>query len=294
MTGFGRSELKSSHGLIRVEVKSTNHKILEVSLRIPSHLNEFEEAARRLVADRIRRGKITLSAQGPDPSSYSARLVLNEPLAREVADKIKRLKKMLGLKLGAVDEDFTLREVLHYPDVLTKDTSSEKNNLFFKNFGRAVILALENLKHSREQEGLALKKDFLNRIGEIRKGVRVIERRLPAIEKEFRKRLGQKTKKLLPEGIAPDRERLTLETAQYLKNSDISEEVTRLKSHLGTLEKTLGEDGEIGRKIDFIGQEMIREANTVGAKSSDVGIAGRVIEIKSAIEKIREQSQNVE
>lgn len=293
MTGFGRSELKSAHGLIRVEVKSTNHKFLEVSLRLPSHLNEFEEPVRRLVAQRIRRGKITLSAQSPDPSSFSASLVLNEPLAREVAGKIRRLKGVLKMTSGAAADDFVLREVLHYPDVLSKD-ASEKTGLFFKQLGKAVELAVQNLKHSRLEEGRTLKKDFLKRLREIKKSAAAIEKRLPILAKEFRKYLDQKSKELLPSGVGPDRERLTLETALYLKNSDISEEVTRLKSHLDALGRALNEDGELGRKIDFIGQEMIREANTIGAKSSDVLIANHVIEIKSAIEKIREQSQNVE
>ena len=294
MTGFGRSELESSHGLIRVEVKSTNHKFLEVSLRLPGHLNEFEEPVRRLVSQKVRRGKITLSAQSPDPSAFSARLVLNEPLAKEVAGKIRRLKGVLKLKAASLDENFILREVLHYPEVLAKDLSSEKTTLFFKELGRAVALALENLKRSRLGEGQALKKDFLKHLVEIRKSAAIIGRRLPAIAKEFRKVLNRKAKELLPESVTPDCERLTLETALYLKNSDISEELTRLKSHLDTMQKALGEDAELGRKLDFIGQELIRETNTIGAKATDVLIADHVIRIKSAIEKIREQAQNVE
>ena len=294
MTGFGRSELKSSHGLIRVEVKSTNHKFLEVSLRLPSHLNEFEEPVRRLVSQKMRRGKITLSAQSPDPSAFSARLVLNEPLAKEVAGKIRRLKSALSLKTASADENFILREVLHYPEVLAKDTSSEKTALFFKELGRAVTLALENLKRSRLEEGKALQKDFLKHLADIRKSTAQIQRRLPALAKEFRKNLDQKAKELLPAGVAPDRARLTLEAALYLKNSDISEELTRLKSHLDAMQRAFRENAELGRKLDFIGQELIREANTIGAKSSDVRIADHVIRIKSAIEKIREQAQNVE
>lgn len=294
MTGFGRSELKSSHGLIRVEVKSTNHKFLELSLRIPSHLSEFDEPVRRLVAQKIRRGKISLSAQAPDPSVYSARLHLNEPFAREVADKIKRLKRTLKLGSNDLDENFILREVLHYPEVLAKDPSVEKTAIFFKDLARVVTMAVKNLKESRLAEGRALKKDFLTRIGQMRKSVRAIERRLPVFAKDFRKHLDQKSREFLPDAMVPHRERLTLETALYLKNSDISEEVTRLKSHLDALQKALNEDGELGRKIDFIGQEMIREANTIGSKSSDGVVVQQVIEIKSAIEKIREQSQNVE
>ena len=293
MTGFGRSELKGTHGLIRAEIKSVNHKFLELSLRLPGHLNDFEEAVRRLVAQKIRRGKITLSVQSPDPSVFTARLVLNEPLAKEVAGKIRRLKKALKIKEGG-DENFILKEALHYPEVLTKDHASEKSGAFWKSLSRAVDLALENLKNSRADEGLALKKDFLKQLAVIQKAAAKVEKRIPALAKEFRKNLEKKVSEFLPETIVADRERLTLETAHYLKNSDIAEEVTRLKSHLDGMKRALSEDGELGRKIDFIGQEMMREANTMGAKSSDVRTAGLVIQIKSAIEKIREQSQNVE
>ena len=125
------------------------------------------------------------------------------------------------------------------------------------------------------------------------KSLKVIEKRLPVVEKEDKKTLEKKTKELLKNGQV-DHERLTLEVALYVKNSDISEEVTRLKSHMDAMKKTLRESGELGRKIDFIGQEMYRESNTMGAKSNDVLIANQVIQIKSAIEKIREQAQNVE
>lgn len=293
MTGFGRSEFKVSHGLIRAEIKSINHKFLEVSLRLPGHLNEFEEAVRRLVAQKIRRGKITLSVQAPDPSVGTVRLVLNQALAKEVADKIRQLKKTLRIKKGG-DENFILKEALHYPEVLTKDHAGEKSGAFLKSLSRAVELALENLKGSRAAEGRALKKDFLKQLAVIQKAVTMVEKRIPALAKEFRKNLEKKAFEFLPKNIAVDRERLTLEAALYLKNSDIAEEATRLKSHLDAMKKALGEEGELGRKIDFIGQEMIREANTMGAKSSDVLIANLVIQIKSAVEKIREQSQNVE
>ena len=294
MTGFGRAELKTAHGLIRVEAKSTHHKFLDLSLRLPNSLAEHEEAVRRVVALGIRRGKITLSVQSPDPSIFSARLVLNEALAGEVADKIKRLKKILKINGASSEEGFILREVLRYPEVLAKDYSSEKKGLFFKELDQAVRAALKNLEASKLQEGRALKKDFMKRLAEIKKAVSGVEKRIPAMGREFKKSLEKKAKALMPDAVQPDRERLTLETALYLKNSDISEEVTRLKSHVDAMKKAFGDTGELGRKIDFIGQEMIREANTIGAKSSDVLIANDVIQIKSAIEKIREQSQNVE
>lgn len=297
MTGFGRHELKSSHGPIRVEIKTVNHKFLEISSRFPGHLAEFEEPVRKMISQELRRGKINLFVAGPDPAVFSSHLMLNEKLALEVFHKIQRLKNILNLKAlssgSAADQSLILREVLHTPDVLTRDASSGGQALFLKDIQKAVSGALESLKKSRLLEGKALEKDLRGRISEIEKSLKAIEKRIPVLSKEYKKYLEGKVKEFIKSGEI-DHERLTLEVALYVKNSDISEEVTRLKSHISAMRKTLSESQEIGRKIDFMGQEMQREANTMGAKSSDVEIAKCVIEIKSSIEKIREQSQNVE
>lgn len=301
MTGFGRSEFKSAEGHIRVEIKTVNHKFLEISARIPGHLTEFEDLIRKSVGREISRGKVNLFISSPDPAVFSSRLLLNENLAREVAHKIGRLKTLL--KLSVKDDSLILREVLRTPDLFVKDASSGRRRLFSKDLLRAVDLALESLEQSRILEGKALGKDLRGRLAEIQKALRVIEKRLPALGREYKKSLEGRLKEFLPAkgGSAAggkngevDRGRLTVEVAQYLKNSDISEEVTRLKSHLQAMGKTLWESGEVGRKVDFIAQEMTREANTMGAKSGDAAISARVIQIKGTIEKIREQAQNVE
>jgi uncharacterized protein (TIGR00255 family) len=291
MTGFGQAELKSPSGSIRVELKSTNHKFLEISTRLPGHLAEQEEELRKRIATRLNRGKIFVFASAPDPAVYSSRLVLNEALAKEVSQKARRVQKLLGLK--DVSEDAMLREVLRYPDVLTKDTSAERAGADGKRLARVVDQALANLDRSRAAEGQALLKDLKNRVREVRAALSAIEKRLPAIAREFKRTLEKRSQEFLKNGET-DRDRMTQEVAQYLKSADISEEVTRLTSHLDAMAKTLSEKGELGRKIDFIAQEMTRETNTIGAKSSDVAIAEQVIRIKAAIEKIREQAQNVE
>lgn len=295
MTGFGRSELKIPGGTIRVEIKTTNHKFLETSCRLPGHLSEYEDTVRKKISQDLRRGKINLFLSAPDPSIFSAKLVLNEPLAREVCGKIKKLRGVLKMKPepGESESNFLLREVLRYPDVLTRDVSSNGRGHFQKDLEKAVGAALQNLARSRTQEGAALTKDLLKRAAEILLSVKAIEKRLPEIQKEVRKSLEKKARELLKDGQI-DRERLTSEATLYAKNGDISEEVTRLKTHVDAMKKALKESGEVGRKIDFLGQEMTREANTMGAKSNDVAIANHVIHIKSTIEKIREQAQNVE
>ncbi|MBI4352484.1 MAG: YicC family protein [Candidatus Omnitrophica bacterium] len=296
MTGFGRSELKFSHGHIRAEVKTTNHKYLEVSSRLPGHLGEYEEAMRRAVAQEVRRGKVLVFVSCPDPSVLASRLALNESLAKELFQKRERLRQVL--KLGGrspepLPAEAVLREILHYPDVLTRETSYDEKASFSNGLMKAVALALKSLTRSREQEGRALLKDFLGRLSEIQRSVRAIEKRIPAVAGEYKRSLENRMKEFIKDGKI-DSERLTLEVALYVKNSDISEEITRLKSHLDGMKIALREGGELGRKIDFIAQEMTRESNTMGAKASDAAIAAEVIKIKSAIEKIREQAQNVE
>jgi len=297
MTGFGRSELKSKQGHIKAELKTSNHKFLEISSKLPNHLAEFEEGLRKIVSQELRRGKINLFISAPDFSTFSSRLVLNETLAKEVSQNITRLKKVLKLKgaptTGASEEAMRLREVLHYPDVLVRDISSNRQGLFFKDLEKVLRLALQKLKVSRAIEGKALENDLRKRLGEMKRSLQALEKRIPLVAREYKRTLQGKIKEFLKNGEVSS-DRLTQEVALFVKNADISEEVTRLKSHLQAMLRTLTESGELGRKIDFIAQEMYREANTMGAKSNDVTMANQVIQIKSAIEKIREQAQNVE
>ena len=296
MTGFGRSELKSRTGFIRVELKSVNHKFLEVSPRLPMHLGEYEDQVRRVVSQGVRRGKVQVFIAAPDPAAFSSKLVLNEPLAREVMAKVRRLKSVLGLKHvgeGPVGEEILLREVLRYPDVLSKDLSAVGRSGFTAELERTIRAAMKNFDGSRAREGAALGKDILARVSEVERSLGLIRKRIPALGKEYKRSLEARMKEFLKEG-GLDRERLALEVAQYVKNSDISEEVVRMASHIDAVRRAVKETGELGRKLDFIGQEMTREANTMGSKSNDSVIANAVIAIKSAIEKIREQAQNVE
>lgn len=297
MTGYGRAQAQTSAGPVRVEIKTTNHKYLELSLRLPPYLSDSEEALRRTLSDGIRRGKANVFVAAPDPQTITTHLKINEPLAREIRDKVRRLCRALGLKtVGAgsrEEEAAILREVLRHPEVLTRDTSTDGQPAMAAQLERAAKAALEALRRSRDAEGRALEKDFRSRLGEMKRSVGTVEKRIPQLAREFRRALEARMGEFLKDGQL-DRERVTLEVALYLKNTDISEEVTRFKSHLEALSAALGEKGEVGRKIDFIAQEMTRESNTMGAKSTDAAISAEVIRLKSAIEKIREQAQNVE
>ena len=291
MTGFGQARLKTREGQFRAEIKSVNHKFLEVSVKLPGAVAEFEETLRREASSRVKRGKVLIFVSCPDPSMFSSRLVLNEKLAREVYDKTQSVKRMF--RLNQAGDAAVLSEVLGFPDVLVKDTSIEGRGSYAEPLQKVVIEALENFDRSRKAEGQSLLRDLKKRALEIAKAVGAIDKRIPLGAKSFKKTLETRMKDFLKDDQI-DRERLTIEVAQYLKSSDISEEMTRMRSHLESLTKALKEEGELGRKIDFIAQEMTRETNTIGAKSSDPRITDEVIRIKSAIEKVREQAQNVE
>lgn len=295
MTGFGFAEVKSDDGSIRVEIKTINHKYLEISSRFSNHLASFEEIIRKKISKEISRGKVNIFISSPDPEIYSSHYHLNEALAKEIFYNIKKLEGVLSLKedKSSCCAKNYLGEVLRHPEVLTRKTSFKSQKIFENDLYRVVDLALTKLKSSRLQEGKALAKDILSRITQMKKATVAIEKRLPVLAREYKKSLEKKIKEFIKDQRV-DSERLTLEVAMYVKNSDISEEITRLKSHMEAMTKAVGENGEIGKKIDFIGQEMTREANTMGSKSGDVLIANQVIAIKSAIEKIREQAQNVE
>ena len=296
MTGFGRSRLKTSLGFIRVEAKSTNHKYLEISARLPLSLTDLEEAMRRAVGEKIKRGKILLNVMSPDPHAAASRLVLNEAMVREVYRNIVRLRTVLKFPpLGASEEErgTVLREVLRHPDVLVREASAHKESLFAKELLKAVHQALVNLDQSRLEEGRALEKDLRKRLAEMSRALGAVQKRIPKLREDYRKNLEKKMKEYLKDGEI-DKERMTLEVAGYVKNSDVSEEVTRLRTHMDAMARSFREGAELGRKLDFIGQEMTRETNTLGAKSSDTVIAENVIRLKAEIEKIREQAQNVE
>lgn len=288
MTGFGRFVLKVENGPVRVELKSVNHKYFELSTRLPNHLLEFEDRLKSLVAKRIKRGKVHLSVMTPDPIHLAGRLVLDEHLAKATFRHLVRLKKILKIK-----EPVGLREVLQMSNIIAPGPSVIDPSRYWKKVEPAVTKGLNHLIESRLREGKALKHDLEGRLQRIKKALSAVERRSPAVVEKYRQKLIQRLHEFSKEPKL-DSERLNTEVALYAKNSDISEEITRIKSHLDHVGATFRENSEVGRKIDFIAQELYREANTLGAKSNDTLIAKKVILIKSEIEKIREQAQNIE
>lgn len=287
MTGFGRSEYRAPHGPVRIEIKSTNLKFFELNPRLPEALTAYAEPIRKLVQRHVRRGKILLSVIGPETLWSSSVPHLDEKLAKAYYRILKRLDKVLG-----TGEKITLRHVLRMPDVITRSVSASAASETWQGMRKAIEKAVEEFDRSRLREGAALARDMQKRARSIQKEVAHIRKRAPQVVARYRLKAGRRLKaESDPDG---SRERLAAETAAFAKSADITEEIVRLDSHLKAFLEALKGSGEAGRRIDFIAQEMAREANTMGAKANDFSIAGRVIHIKSEVEKIREQGQNVE
>ncbi len=292
MTGFGRSERVTPLGPVRVELKSTNHKFLDVSSRLPGYLAEFEDAIRKKIGEVLSRGKVHVFVSAPDPSVFASRIRPNARLAGEAQRAILALRAKLGAEKSVTNAD-VFREVLRVPDVLVRETESSSRNQYSKELLAAVGAALASLEKSREAEGKVLAADLKKHLAAMRRGLAIISKQAKTAGARYKKSLQERMGEFLKENQI-DKDRLTIEVAQYVKGADISEEISRLGGHFDALDRAIREGGELGRKIDFIAQEMIRETNTIGSKSADAAITKEVIDLKAAIEKIREQAQNAE
>lgn len=288
MTGFGKGQSISKRGTITVEIRSLNHKYFDIVARLPNHFCVFEDKVRVYLKKRIRRGRINLSAswEGKDRSVTPFSLDLN--LAKRYHRQLLKLKKRLNLK-----DDLGITQIVSLPEVLTYEQKRKGEQQLWPDLKKAIEQALSELDRMRQAEGRRLSRDLLKRAKRIRLSLENIENQLPKVINSYRKNLLQKVKAL--SGLKKlNQDRIAEEVALFARNCDVSEELTRIKSHLKAFKAALRTQKEAGKELDFIAQELFREANTIGAKSGSFKISRWVIKIKSQIEKMREQLQNVE
>jgi len=290
MTGYGKAEGVVSGKKFTVEMKSVNHRFLEISLRMPPMLFSLEAEIKRRMGEKFSRGKIDVSirANGDGDAENETRLALNMPLVRNYYALLNQLKEELY-----INEEISLATLTGLRDVFMPVEASEE--AADMGGGISVILAeaIENLSAMREKEGESLMLDLKNRLKTISGFLDGIDVRAPAVVAEYQKRLSERIKELTV-GVALDESRLLQEVAIMAEKSDITEEIVRFRSHIEQFSDLLAGGDAAGRKIDFLLQEMGREVNTIGSKSGDVGIARLVVEIKSELAKLREQAQNIE
>lgn len=288
MTGFGRGEHEEFGRSYIVEIKSVNHRYSDISVKLPKQLSYLEDTIRKFVSEHISRGKIDVYITQDKYSEDEIRVTVDHALASSYIKALHELRDTYKL-----EDDVSVSNVSKFPDLLTVDRVEDDKDKVWNTLSAAIEESLENLTKMREMEGRKLFEDLSNRAKYIKSVVDEINKRSPVVVQEYKTKLEERIKQLLGD-IPVDETRLAQEVAIFADKSSITEEVVRLYSHLDQLLSILNEDVPVGRKLDFLVQEMNREINTIGSKASDIIITRYVVEVKSEIEKIREQIQNIE
>ena len=288
MTGYGRSEVHDERVHFTVEVRSVNHRYLDVSLRYPRPYTPLESRMKRLVSTYFARGRIDIKLVEQRRMTSQRALALDLDLARQYYEALQQLQDMLQMP-GTID----LNTLLGLREILSVDEASEDVESVWELIARGMDDALLALKQMRLQEGEFLGQDLQERRRLIADHVGAIRQRVPQVVTTYRQRLEQRVQELFQQ-FALDPERLSQEVILFAERSDVTEELTRLEAHLQAFGRLLTASEAVGRKIEFLVQEMNREVNTIAAKSNDADISQRVVEVKSELERIREQIQNVE
>ena len=288
MTGFGRCEVADEKRKFTVELKSVNHRYLDVNIKMPKKLNFFESAIRNLLKEYIERGKVDVYITYEDYTEDNYSLRYNAALAGEYLGYLNAMAEEFRL-----ENDIRVSTLSRYPDVFVMEEQDIDEKELWSGLEKALRGACEQFVDSRVKEGEALKTDLLDKLDAMLSDVDFIEERSPQIMKEYRPRLEEKIQEILGDRQIDDA-RIATEVTIYADKVCVDEETVRLRSHIMTTKDTLLAGGSIGRKLDFIAQEMNREANTILSKANNIEISDIGIDLKTGIEKVREQIQNIE
>jgi len=289
MTGFGRGAVSEENFAVSVEIKTVNNRFLDLNLRLASDLQSLEGNLKRLIQTRLSRGRVDVFVNTERMSDVVYEL--NRPLIAGYLSALKQLQEEFGL-VGEPD----LNVIARLPNSL-QTKADDLSEDFAGGVEEAVKLALDELEQMREVEGESLKNDLYHLLSEIEKHLPKIEAESEAVAEEYLQRLTKRIDNLLSKSdsqIEIDQARLAQEVAYLADKSDIAEEITRLKSHIEQFRGIMNEEKEVGKRLDFLTQELNREANTISSKTNNLIVKESALQIKSAIEKIREQVQNVE
>ncbi|MCM1542091.1 MAG: YicC family protein [Blautia sp.] len=288
MTGFGRCEIVENNRKFTVEMKAVNHRYLDVNIKMPKALGIFEAAIRTELKNDISRGKVDVFITYEDFSESRSAVRYNKDVAEEYLKYLNRMAEDFGL-----DNDIRVSTLSKYPEVLTMEEADVDEEELWQELRKAVAGAARQFVDTRIAEGERLRDDLVEKLDGMLKLVDFIAERSPELIAEYRRKLEDKVKELLADA-AVDEGRLLTEVTIFADKVCVDEEIVRLRSHIETTKSTLLEGGSIGRKLDFIAQEMNREANTILSKANDLETSNCAIELKTEIEKVREQIQNIE
>lgn len=292
MTAYGRGEVETPHQKWVVELKSVNHRFLDLSLNLPRRLWALEDRFRKLIKNRLTRGRVDMQLSWEFLDDKSLTLKLDKALVTDLREILEDLRQA-----GNLSESLQLEHFLHFSDlIVTKEQVNQELRMeeTWETVSQAVIQALDILEEMRVSEGAALAADLAANLEDIRRQVDQINIQAPLLPQLWRERVTSRLAELFPEGAPVDETRLAQEVALMAERRDLAEELARLESHLTQFQHTLASDVPVGRKQEFLLQEMLREANTIGSKAGDLKISQAVLEIKSSLERLREQVQNIE
>ncbi len=283
MTGFGRFEAVTPEHKITAEMKAVNHRYLDLSMKMPKKFNYFEAGLRNLLKNYIQRGKVDVFISYEDYTEEKLCLKYNSTLASEYMEYFEKMQRQFG-----IEYDIKVSTLARMPEVLTMEQAPEDEEQVWRLLSEAMEEAAKRFVEARLQEA-----DLLGKLDYMESLVDFIEERSPALLLEYRAKLEEKVKELLENSLI-DEGRIAAEVTLYADKICVDEELVRLRSHIHATRKELENGGSVGRKLDFIAQEMNREANTILSKSGDLEISDRAIDLKTEIEKVREQIQNIE
>lgn len=290
MTGFGRGETSIDSMSISVEIKSVNSKGFNITTKLPESILSYEQQIINYIKSRIKRGQITIAIELNKNNSYlKSKVVVDHDLAKEYWRQLESLRDELSFT-----DPIDLITLAGFPGVITVEESKEDVEQIWSSIYQALVMATDQLIHTRETEGSAMLLDITKRLDEMKELIDIIKNRSPLVIEEYRQRLQKRIEDMMQNQLI-DESRLAMEVAMMADKCDITEELVRLRSHISQMEYYLNDtDESIGRQLDFILQEINREVNTISSKANDYQISANCIQLKYEIEKVREQAQNIE
>ncbi|SKB89929.1 TIGR00255 family protein [Lachnospiraceae bacterium] len=288
MTGFGRAETEGEGRRYSVEIKTVNHRYLEVNIKMPKVLAPFEGSIRTLLKEYMERGKVDIFISFESVDSNTSAVRYNSVVAHEYFRYLQQMADEFGL-----ENDVRISGLSRYPDVFTAEAVEIDEDTIWKELQKCIRKACEQVVRTRKAEGENLSRDLIAKLDEMKEQVAFVEQRSPEVVEEYRRKLREKVEALLGDAQV-DEARLIQEVTIFADRICVDEEIVRLKSHIDSMRKAITNGGTIGRRLDFIAQEMNREANTTLSKANDLAVSDAAIDLKTGIEKVREQIQNIE
>lgn len=287
MTGFGRSKLEKEDRSYNVEIKSVNHKYSDITVKMPRSISYLEEKIKKEISSNISRGKIDVFISFDNNSAKGKNIKINNELASIYIKELKKLAEQNNIKA-----DIQVTEISKFPDVLTIENAEDENTIW-KELSECLNNAISNFILMRKEEGSKISEDLERRINDVSNKVEEISTYSTGLVEEYVVKLETRIKEILKTDVV-DKDRLAQEIVIYSDKCSVEEELTRLRSHISQFKKLIKDDNPVGKKIDFLMQEMNRETNTIGSKANSLEITNLVIDIKTRLEDIREQVQNIE